>query len=614
MLTCLFQVDIGESLAARTEILGTFRELGPPDLCHVVKTTGSRTSSKEIGSYHYCSGVEASSSASLAAYLNSLTFAVEETGTWFTGKGSGWKVTQGTYCCFNAFSRVDVRVEVKIPGGVDAYVVDLRGERHEASPQIWQETYLSALLRAIRYADDPSYKLAGYRKLDPITSLEGELRFLEAAEALFFKGWQLGSDPEIQVATVISNHLTAGVLKYFGDAYRFEPAANLFEKLVDKEPEVASLLAKAYIGMNEEVRAIQVLSAAIKQNPQSYSLLHVQCDFLRSKGRNDWALKLAKQAVNCAPSEFVTWAKLTEVYIDLGMYDSALLTLNSCPMFTFNERDLHRMPTPSRTHLPVKQFIAASNILDEDAARDNEADVALLRLPAGGLRGTFALAYAILTKIVAKIGWDDLLKTRSSVFVMEEEYRKHKAKASVGAGLASADADGVGSSNDSGAGADDDASTRSIRSPAPPPIDTQVNGHSADALGIPENSIPTIKVSSESDHEREHALLAKHARGESIGVSPVKEDSEAEARAEQEDKDIHRNASMEAPVVEKPEQAHAMPTATTMTTITTDVDAAAEEVPENSLDLKVLCERWLDGLFGTLYEVSCFRVSCRVRG
>lgn len=33
------------------------------------------------------------------------------------------------HSCFNAFSRVDVRVDVKIPGGVHAYVIDLRGER-----------------------------------------------------------------------------------------------------------------------------------------------------------------------------------------------------------------------------------------------------------------------------------------------------------------------------------------------------------------------------------------------------------------------------------------------------------------------------------------------------
>jgi hypothetical protein len=48
---------------------------------------------------------------------------------WFGGRTSTWKVRSGTYCCFNAFSRVDVRVDVKIPGGVEAYVVDLRGEK-----------------------------------------------------------------------------------------------------------------------------------------------------------------------------------------------------------------------------------------------------------------------------------------------------------------------------------------------------------------------------------------------------------------------------------------------------------------------------------------------------
>jgi predicted Zn-dependent protease len=60
----------------------------------------------------------------------------------------------------------------------------------------------------------------------------------------------------------------------------------------------------------------------IKQTPQSYTLLHAQCDFLRSKGKHDWAVKLARQAVNCAPSEFVTWEKLTDLYIDLGQYES----------------------------------------------------------------------------------------------------------------------------------------------------------------------------------------------------------------------------------------------------------------------------------------------------
>lgn len=32
--------------------------------------------------------------------------------------------------CYNAFSRMDVRVEVKIPGGVESYCIDTHGERY----------------------------------------------------------------------------------------------------------------------------------------------------------------------------------------------------------------------------------------------------------------------------------------------------------------------------------------------------------------------------------------------------------------------------------------------------------------------------------------------------
>lgn len=69
-------------------------------------------------------------------------------------------------------------------------------------------------------------------------------------------GWQVGSDPEIQVATIVSNHLTAGIFKYFGDSGRWQHAANLFEKLAVREPEVASLLARSYIGMSESCKGV----------------------------------------------------------------------------------------------------------------------------------------------------------------------------------------------------------------------------------------------------------------------------------------------------------------------------------------------------------------------
>lgn len=584
----IFEGDVGESLTARTESLSTFRELGPPDLCHVVKSTG-RTGQRDFGSYHFVSGVDASSSASLAAYINSLTYAIEDNSAWFSNKTS-WKVRNGCYCCFNAFSRVDVRVDVKIPGGVHAYVIDLRGERHPASPDIWQETYVSAILRAILYSDDPTYFLEAHRKLDPITTLEGELRFLQGAETLFMKGWQVGSDPEIQVATIVSNHLTAGILKYFGESGRYQPAANLFEKLSAREPEVASLLAKSYIGMNEEVKAVQIMGSAMRQTPQSYTLLHVQCEFLHSKGKNEWALKLARQAVNCAPSEFVTWEKLTELYIDLGQYESALLTLNSCPMFTFNGRDTQRQISPAKVHLPLHRPIL--EILPERSkTEDDEADPALQRLPAPNLRGTWARAYSLLTRLVSRIGWDELLKTRSAVFVMEEEYRMQKAQAEINQATARTSSIPVIEENITGndiihedgmvtRGASDDASTRGMISPTKMSLDGGANGLV--------NQIPLIRISSDSGRQGRDSFPKNE------GDVTESDSSKPPTPPVKVNGDFYES-SVKKETLEVPVQAAAGETEQT--------ERDSSPTPEPfSFSNKRLCERWLDNLFMVLYE------------
>ena len=295
---------------------------------------------------------------------------------------------------------------------------------------------------------------------------------------------------------------------------------------------------------------------------------------MRSKGRTEWALKLAKEAVNCAPSEFVTWAKLTEVNMELGRYtdvshslvldarahyqianvrftksrsDSpllgttqALLTLNSCPMFTWAERDLHRMPTPAKSHLPIKEFIASSGILDDEntSSHSSDADVALLRLPAPSLRGTFAKAYVLLAKLVSLVGWDELLKCRSQVFVMEEEYRAHRAadgpsESPLVPNGGTESASGTDETEGPGPLAlatDDEASEKAPsvkeaeeeqdQSNAVPSIPTiAVNGQTEDGKQIEDDEssaaeIPTIKVSTESDGEREREELKRFEESE----------------------------------------------------------------------------------------------------
>lgn len=341
-----------------------------------------------------------------------------------------------------------MRVEVKIPGSLESYCIDERGDKRVATEALWLETFLCAVLRAYSYADDGSgdaiKKIVGVRRFNPVTNTEMEHKFLEAAERLFFMGkmakvlanaWndaeyspgrQLSSDPETQVPNTVANHLTSGLLKYIHTTGRYVSGINLFEKLRTKDVEVSSLLARVLISADEEVQAVRLMHDALQDVPMDYALLDCQAAFCMSKGEGELALECAKRSVTAAPSEFSTWARLAEVYIFLEQWDLALLTLNSCPMFTYQDKDVPRMPQPSRVLLPI----LPESVLDEiDEGQPKQGDPhdyvhpSLRKLHATSYQGTFMKGYDLLTKIAAAIGWDELLKIRSQVFVMEEEYR-----------------------------------------------------------------------------------------------------------------------------------------------------------------------------------------------
>lgn len=340
-----------------------------------------------------------------------------------------------------------MRVDIKIPGTLESYCIDERGEKRVASDSLWLETFLCGVLRAYAYADDGSgetiKKIIGVRRFDPVTSTEVEHKFLDAAEKLFFKGlnigphlsfeadgntgWQLGSEPEIQVPNLVANHLTTGLLNYIHTTGRYASGINLFEKLRTRDVEISSLLARVLVAADEEVQAVKLLHEAIDQLPMDYSLLSCQSTFCQSKGRLDWALECAKRSVTAAPSEFGTWAKLAEIYVGTEQWDLALLTLNSCPMFTYQDKDAPRMPEPARVLLPVMQESMLDELDDSQQQYDmDHVHPSLRKLHGANYKGTFLKAYSILTEITAKIGWDQLLRVRSQVFVMEEEYRSEK--------------------------------------------------------------------------------------------------------------------------------------------------------------------------------------------
>ncbi|KAF3345410.1 hypothetical protein VD0002_g6509 [Verticillium dahliae] len=522
----LTEEHIHESIDARTDSLISLRELGPPDLVHLLKQPKGNQG-KQIGVYHHVTGVEASSSASLAAYINTLTYREH-------GPSAQIKIVEGLYCCYNAFSRLDMRVHVTIPGSVESYCVDERGEKRKATDELWLETYLCSVLRAYSYADDGSgetiRKIMGVRRFNPVTNTETEHRFLNAAEQLFFRGWQLGSDSVVQVPNSVSNHLTTGLLKYFQTTGRYASGINLFEKLRTQNVEVSSLLAKVLFMGNEEVQGIRVLHQALKESPMDYVMLDTQAEFLLKKAesaatpeqkeeRLRMALGCADRSTIAAPSEFGTWARLAQVYVAMEDWENALTILNSCPMFTYQDKDAPQMPEPKDVHLPTLPETRLDEIDSEPESRYSEqVDPSLLNLRASVYKGTFKQAYSILTEMAQKIGWDQLLKIRSTVFVMEDEYRTEKQESTQPNTIKrTASTDGLRGTPDpttNGEQTDDEDAVdeKKTAGDAPEPVNGEAVDGGAAAVEKPTHAIDPGEVKADPEANDEHLSKLNNKR------------------------------------------------------------------------------------------------------
>lgn len=128
--------------------------------------------------------------------------------------------------------------------------------------------------------------------------------------SVFYIGWLLGSDPEVQTATVVKNHLSDALMKFFSYNFQFEPLLDLLERLYGKDPEIGALLAKAYIESSQydktyicasmathsstklitvihfadqEIKAVHLLYKTLQIAPTKYTVLHAQVDYLLSK-------------------------------------------------------------------------------------------------------------------------------------------------------------------------------------------------------------------------------------------------------------------------------------------------------------------------------------------
>ncbi|CAI5759827.1 unnamed protein product [Candida verbasci] len=440
----------GQCLVERTARLIQFVDLGAPDLCNIQKI--SLSSKTEISTFLYFTGVDVSNTASIAAHLQSLSNLMTSKSQYWFGEKKHWKVPQLTYCTFNAFSKIDLRVTVHIPGKFEIQIVNQDGKILQIEKlssndldKLWQETFITSIVRAVLENDegiDENFNKIGglveIRKINPfnngIVSKELLNNFLIGFETLFFQGHKLGCNIEYPQPTIVNNYLVDGFLKVIQLTQSYDRGLTILNRLYKTEPMIISLIAKLQLLKQDEIEAVKTMNLGILQNKRDSNLLILQAEFCLNKKKPELALELAKQAVKSSPSDFKTWSLLVKVYTKLGDFENALLTLNSCPMNSHKEKYQLKRVVPIKSnddlHLPSPLDVTLDDVSNlqsnEISFEQKNLDPQLINLPATNLKSTFSKAYDLLTDIVIKTGWESLLKYRAKVFVMEEEYRKDK--------------------------------------------------------------------------------------------------------------------------------------------------------------------------------------------
>lgn len=292
---------------------------------------------------------------------------------------------------------------------------------------MWQEAFVCSVLRAIHH---DALRLTGLRRLDPLPTEIIERRFLEAASRLFRQGCGLGSLNPYLNSTNENNFLTQGIYKYFVNGQRPLVAAEFLQEFAQKEPELFSLVAKChllsgrlyhivvFIPLDNEPEGVRILCDELtKHGPTLPSLLITQADFLFGKKRYKDALEIAKAAVRTSPVEFLPWFTLARIHLKLEQYDEALITLNSCPIPIWSESDVPRPVKGAKVWVPKRDNAP----LDSIAASTQDSAI-LNGLQAPHLRGVYIEAYNILVELVRILDWDGLLRIRSQIFIMENEF------------------------------------------------------------------------------------------------------------------------------------------------------------------------------------------------
>jgi len=178
-------------------------------------------------------------------------------------KSATWRVPNGCYYYINNKVTAEFIAQLLLASRCTCQRQDTRGSARICYRSTWWKVVNIMLLWG--YSDGLGRHLEAYHKRDPFTktnyvsyrqAIELTCFFTDSHRIVgWFRSWNASGIWCLQLP----------YRQNIGDSGRYQPTANFFEKIAAREPEIASLLTRAYIGMSESSSGSSVIAWLIRR-------------------------------------------------------------------------------------------------------------------------------------------------------------------------------------------------------------------------------------------------------------------------------------------------------------------------------------------------------------
>ena len=260
------EAQLFHHLQLRAQQLSLQEGFGPPDWWYLVKEHkgGLLKSTSRWGWFHYVYGVDCSSSASIAVYINDLINVSEAEG-W---SKKSHKIVKAIFCIFDIVLKRDVRVEITIPGGTNVYAVNEENTKHAISGIQWNFVFVSSILRSFEPKISDHVKI-----IAELDSKELFNDFILVASSLYKNGYGRKFGEVLDRVKDGSSILLSKISDYLIQKRRITEWIEFISPFAEDDPLLIGLICDALFTIDRLKQAITLLAHKIKEFPMLASLL-----------------------------------------------------------------------------------------------------------------------------------------------------------------------------------------------------------------------------------------------------------------------------------------------------------------------------------------------------